>query len=313
MIKIKNTPHLLGITVSGDYDDLHSLYEALSRYPEFFQKNNPDSYPYEKYEYLLSLNYDIRHAMQGDRQILCEEHYLSSLLGVSSWDDLDDEDEEEKKKAAKLRRKYGEGNLYYSVEFLYPLVFYYLSTLEHIVRYPCLNRWFDQPDNEFPYSRLTAGYDRAQILLFVEGLWQNLADLLGEDVVTAMRNFVGNESIDTIVSTLYDEYLLWLHMVEAPKLDEEQNKALLTVLAFRLLNIPPEKLYKTVEKKRILREYYDRANALIKSVLGQRIRTFPMLMRAWDKYFDGRQQVSHDEYEEFLDHLCGEPDWYREL
>ena len=60
MITIKTTSNLYGVTLMGDYEDLDKLYDSLSNYLSFFI-NNADYYPYHEYEYLLSLNYDIRH------------------------------------------------------------------------------------------------------------------------------------------------------------------------------------------------------------------------------------------------------------
>ena len=66
MLTVKTTPNLYGISLQGDYTDLNEIYDALSRYLDFYQRHS-ESYPYHEYEYLLSLNYDIRHAYMGSR------------------------------------------------------------------------------------------------------------------------------------------------------------------------------------------------------------------------------------------------------
>ncbi len=68
MIKIETTPNLAGVRISGDYDDLYNLNNALYdiTIDEFAEVNK---------EYidmsmrLLGLSYDIRHASQGDRDV----------------------------------------------------------------------------------------------------------------------------------------------------------------------------------------------------------------------------------------------------
>ena len=69
MLTITTTKHQLGALISGDYNDLNELYDSLSRYLDFYQTNNEEQ-PYSEYEFLLSLNYDIRHAFQGNREYI---------------------------------------------------------------------------------------------------------------------------------------------------------------------------------------------------------------------------------------------------
>ena len=78
MLTIKTTPNLYGLSIQGDYNDLNTLYDALSRYLEFYQEHAV-AYPYHEYEYLLSLNYDLRHACQGDRGYTLAENNASQI------------------------------------------------------------------------------------------------------------------------------------------------------------------------------------------------------------------------------------------
>ncbi|WP_206830251.1 DUF6904 family protein [Alicyclobacillus fructus] len=66
MLRAKNTPNLLGIEVSGDYDDLQALYHALhevvgeeGEYPSFEEARLR----------VLGVCYDVRHALQGHRRV----------------------------------------------------------------------------------------------------------------------------------------------------------------------------------------------------------------------------------------------------
>ena len=63
MLKVRTTPNLYGVTLMGDYEDLDKLYDSISNYLSFYI-DNVEYYPYHEYEYLLALNYDIRHCYQ---------------------------------------------------------------------------------------------------------------------------------------------------------------------------------------------------------------------------------------------------------
>ena len=64
MIRIQNTPNLLGVTTMGDINDLDELYEALHTIVG-------EELEYPDYEMVrlrvLGVCYDIRHAMDDGR------------------------------------------------------------------------------------------------------------------------------------------------------------------------------------------------------------------------------------------------------
>lgn len=65
MLKIKNTINNLGVTILGDYDDFEQLYEALHNIVG--EEDEYGNYESSRLR-VLGLCYDIRHAMQGDRE-----------------------------------------------------------------------------------------------------------------------------------------------------------------------------------------------------------------------------------------------------
>ena len=164
MLMIRTTPHLYGITLAGDYEDLNELYDSISRYLDFYQ-TNAETWPYHEYEYMLSLNYDIRHAWMGSRNAEIIENNADSFPDDPSH----------------IRKKCAHGNLYFSVEILYPLVFHYLNVLDTILdEYLLPAAHTKKPDFMEEYSALQANHDRAQIRLFTSLLWKNLQELFGE-------------------------------------------------------------------------------------------------------------------------------------
>ncbi len=65
MLKITSTEHLAGIRISGDWEDLNELYDAI-----YNLLNYDGVYDYfeDARDLVLSLCYDLRHAYQGDRE-----------------------------------------------------------------------------------------------------------------------------------------------------------------------------------------------------------------------------------------------------
>ena len=160
MLIVNATPNLYGITLQGDYQDLNELYDSISRYLSFYEVNE-DKFPYHEYEFLLSLNYDIRHAYQGDREQLTVDNNASAFKDLSTYFS---EGSEGQRKCLKIYKNHKNGNLYYSVEILYPLVFHYLSAFTMILDDYYLDSWFDNKSMEMPpeYTVLQAEHDRDQ-------------------------------------------------------------------------------------------------------------------------------------------------------
>lgn len=75
MIKLENTENLTGISIIGDYYDLDNLVEA-------FHTITVDEFSGEHSEYvemstrILSICYDIRHAYQGDREVVLMDNNM---------------------------------------------------------------------------------------------------------------------------------------------------------------------------------------------------------------------------------------------
>lgn len=114
MIKIKNTPNLTGVTISGDFDDFYSLVEALHdiTISEHSEKHH---------EYIdisirvLGLCFDIRHAYQGDREVELVDNNMTE--DKMKWHSI-------------ITPK---SNVYYSCNCLYPEMFFVMLALNALV------------------------------------------------------------------------------------------------------------------------------------------------------------------------------------
>ena len=67
MISAKATENLTGITLEGDYDDLHEIVKSIYRMTGL-EEDYEDDYWSVKNR-LLGVCYDIRHAFMGDREV----------------------------------------------------------------------------------------------------------------------------------------------------------------------------------------------------------------------------------------------------
>jgi hypothetical protein len=114
MIAIENTEQLTGVCISGDYDDFYNLVEA-------FHEITIDEYS-EKYTgycsisiRVLGLCYDIRHAMQGDRELVLKENGMNDDLFIYH------------KQITPLE------NVNYSCNYLYPEMFFVMMALNDLI------------------------------------------------------------------------------------------------------------------------------------------------------------------------------------
>lgn len=114
MITVTNTENLLGVTISGDYDDLNNLVDA-------FHEITVDEYSEKHQRYIaistrvLGLCYDIRHAYQGDREIEFVDNNMT---------------EDKMKWHSVIAPK---NNVYYSCNYLYPEMFVVMLALNELV------------------------------------------------------------------------------------------------------------------------------------------------------------------------------------
>ena len=81
MLRAVNTPHRLGIEVSGDAEDLQMLYQALSELA-----GDEDEWPQleEARIRILAVCYDLRHALQGHRDVEAYDNGLTPEM-MRAW------------------------------------------------------------------------------------------------------------------------------------------------------------------------------------------------------------------------------------
>lgn len=114
MITMQNTENLTGVTISGDYLDLNKMVEAFHEITI-----DESSEKYARYidmsTRVLGTCYDIRHAMQGDREVVLVENGI-----------IDDK----MRYHATITSTH---NVYYGCNCLYPEMFFITMALNRLV------------------------------------------------------------------------------------------------------------------------------------------------------------------------------------
>lgn len=100
ILQTKPTEHLMGITIQGDYNDFSELVDSI--YSIIGLGEESDDMYYGVKNRLLGICYDIRHAYQGDRNVVLVDNNM------------------DKDKMKWHEQITPEQNVYYSVEVLLP-------------------------------------------------------------------------------------------------------------------------------------------------------------------------------------------------
>lgn len=299
MIKVTNTPNLTGISIHGDYEDLKQLHSSLHRYLSFYHQNS-QALSYTDYEYLLGLCYDIRHAFQGDRNIESIENNSSSIAAFASCIYQTDET-----LIAKERKKYSAGNLYFSVEVLYPLALYYMFSLQEILDDFYLEKWFDHLD--FSYEHHELRFDRSVIQLFLDSFWAALIHALPDNTGENFYNYFEEHENQTLGNSLYAECLCQYYMNQALTLPKDWKQQFLLTACYQLTFFPEDN--RNQAYKHSAADYYDAWKTVREKA------TLPLLSfgEFWQKYLQyfqyAKDFITEEEEENFKEKYFGKYDW----
>lgn len=215
MLEIENTPNLTGVLIKGDRYDFENLYESLHHIvgTEETVKDH-----YNARIRVLSLCYDLRHAMMGDRNAFFKPH------------GLDEED------MAYLSLVGSKHNLYLSFEFLWPELLFIVFSLEDFIPL---------------YAKREKAYAWDATIMTVRHFQSLVAKLLEETVTP--RQFSNIKKLMEPTSIQYEGYftqyvdvqnIKWMNMTK------EQRQKNLSVFAKRF---HPESTEYQKEKEAILK------------------------------------------------------------
>ena len=315
MLQIKTTPNLYGITILGDYQDLNILYNSISRYLSFYIDQLGDGYPYHEYEYLLSLNYDIRHAYMGDRETQLMENNAENV-GIIA-ENIFEIPAEEKKQNRDIRRSHKNGNLYFGVNILYPLIFHYLIAFDNILQdEPCPKTFSNLENSGEPwmtdYTFFDAMADQTQIRHFIALLWKNVQDLLGIKRTSPIYSYL--EEADYMVPlSLYCDTLLHCQMRSFPMLSSEEKLQFLELCLYNIIDCE-DLLSAPSDYPDSFARYEECLNSLNKK---EKLPVFPekkLFYNLLEKNFPVGTPLYKDNFDTFLEKTYGvaddeDPDW----
>ena len=311
MITLTNTPHKLGIKLSGDYRDLKALYWAIYRLVEIYRYDELEFVEYleskedasqnqrdildDRTDPIYGLNYDIRHAFQGDREV----DYIynnSEHIGVATQNIFKTEEE-----ALEEAKENSEGgNVYYSVNILYPWTIYYAIQLMHITQriYP-IDTLRDAliEYNEIEYKR-----DRAIVDYFISQIWLCLDEIIDEVDVIEIFNDVEEGCWPCDYFSLYPTALC--NFLADPKhADEDLRVAIITFILFELAN---ENLSSDTIKYN--REIFSDIKRTIRKQTHKHIPTYESFIHKWIAYTKDKEHVYDEDADSFADKF-GNVDW----
>lgn len=300
MLMIKNTKMLTGITVHGDYQDLNSLYDSLHKYLAFYFQNQ-ENYDNDFYESLLGLCYDIRHAYQGDRNIESVENNAENIGMLASC--IYQMDEEA---LTEDRSKYASGNLYFSVEILYPLALFYHYSLQYI-----LDDWYDAEwfcSLDFPYDRLTMQRDRSVIQMFLDIFWFHLKNTLPDNTAINLYDYFENNTEVYPCHPLYVECLCQFYVSQTKSLPEDNKKVYLLGLAYELAS--SELLTQYPDQFAQASADYQSALDVIKEGTQLPLYSYIDFYNLYTDFFnDSTKKVTEESQEDFIQKYFGSVDW----
>ena len=322
MIIVENTKNLLGVRIKGDYQDLDNLHSAIGRLSDLyftsFMKQaeynheigemTDEEFRYARIHYsrahecILGLNYDIRHAFQGDRNT--EYMYnnsenigmLAECIYEVDHESLDTE-----------REKGKDGNLYFSVEILYPWALYYSMWFGNILD----NFYTDamRAELDFEYPEITYRIDEAQISLFNTLFWKCVIDALGkkgERMFQYLDLYIQEPLLGDSYMEAFCEYYC-----DEKKTGKKIRKAMLTALGYEFAELD-ERNEIDINKGMISKCIRDRKDALktVKEETGEEYLDFTEYMEREVKYFGDKDTVTYEERESFMN-TFGQVNWER--
>lgn len=301
MITVKTTPNRFGISLQGDYQDLNTLYDSISRYLDFYMANN-EFYPYHEYEYLLSLNYDIRHAYMGTRDVAIKENNASEVGLIA--ENIFHISDQGKTDFSNIRRKFKNGNLYFGVDILYPLVFHYLVNMSEITYEDPYTDWFNNlPDHMEDYNMIHANKDRAMILHFISLLWENVEDLLGSELALEIMEYYESSEEFVLAPSLYTDALVHWQLANFGALSEDNKRHFLLMSLYEIIDA--EALLQHPDEYRQAYNHYKEASKSIKKNRGPAFPDKNTFYQLLDELTSTGEPLYHSVFDEFLNTQYG--------
>jgi len=212
MIKAELTPRHVGLAISGDYEDLDHLYDALFRI--IGEEDEYPSYASARIR-VLGLCYDIRHAYMGDRDIRVLDNNMTR---------------EKMKLTGKVVHT---TNVYYEFQTLMPEILFVVMALNDF----CLLRARKESKQQLDpmrHKKIIWDRDIAQIRMLQAAVLDCLSRALEPRAVTRLLNLMIQDY--PWMDNYFTQYVDLLN-VEIIEMAQEKRLKFVTVLAKRLTEL----------------------------------------------------------------------------
>lgn len=232
MITVKNTPNIAGVEISGDFYDFEKLVNAfyVLTVDEFSEKNNRG---YSRGHInistrVLGLCYDLRHAMQGDRQVELVENGMN----------------EEKMKFHSIIAP--RNNVYYKCNYLYPEMFLVMLALNQLVKLRMKDLAKSKYEYNIAFTKNVIWDDKiATIRSFQAEFTKCVQETLTESSFSRWLNVMNDQylHIEEIVGQYVD-----LQNIKYLKMDKEKRLKNLTTIAKRIADFQVDPDYREIKE-----------------------------------------------------------------
>lgn len=227
MIKFENTENLTGVSITGDYYDFNNLVDA-------FHTITVDEYSEKNSEYVemsirvLGVCYDIRHAYQGDREVI--------LL------DNDMDDEKMKYHSIITTTK----NVYYKCNLLYPEMLYVTIALNELIKLRMKELSKKKHIYELPYDKNVIWDDTIAVIRnFQAEFAKCVKEMLTERSFSMWLNYMNDEN--SYIIAMYQQYLDMLS-IQYINMTKEKRLKSFTKISKRIAEFDFDDEYSNIKK-----------------------------------------------------------------
>ncbi|NLX91549.1 MAG: hypothetical protein GXZ07_08190 [Firmicutes bacterium] len=231
MITLRNTKNRAGVCISGDYNDLNALVNAFYEITidEFSEK-------YTSYidisTRVLGLCYDVRHAMQGDRDV--------ELVNNGMTEDL------MKFHSVIAPKK----NVYYQCNYLYPEMFFVMIALNELIKLRARTLAKSRYGYNDLLNRRVIWDETIAVLRTFQAKFQKcVRELLTEASFARWLKVMNNDYIG--IEEIAGQYIDFLN-IEYINMSKEKREKNLTKMARRIAEFRTDKDY--LEIKEVVEE-----------------------------------------------------------
>ncbi len=218
MLLTKPTEHLMGITIQGDYNDFSELVDSI--YSITGLEEDPADIYYGVKNRLLGICYDIRHACQGDRNVILVDNNMDN--DKMKWHEMITPEQ----------------NVYYSVEVLFPEAIFVAAAVPNMYMFSDKYYGSRAIKSEMyippvPFSNLMR--DKANLDVLCSGIWQSLGQVIGDEELEKIIHayHLARESYMDYATQYIDKCNIELH-----KTAVEKRKDKLRNIAKRIVKKP---------------------------------------------------------------------------